>query len=210
MRSKNIFTIMLIAFIALLGLSNCNPNDEGDECRNFPPEYYKLSEEQKAMMPYTGYDTINMVNNKGDTIHCIGAGKQYFNTREFELYANPECAAQGKGTEMFYEAYKIEFVDSVKNEKLELIHYKYAPNYGISGIDFKFKNERFFILDYNISDIRASNYINSVEINKRVYLDVNKVQSNLSDTLKFIFINKSNGILKLHLNQVNTWELIPN
>lgn len=213
---------MIIAFIALLGLSNCNPKDDGDECKNFPTEYYKLTDEQKAMLPYTGYDTISMVNNTGDTIRCIGTGKQYFNTREFELYANPECAAQGKGTEMFYEAYKIEFVDSVKNEKIELAQYfnymftKSIWTYNLIEVKYKDWGGRFFVYADHISNKDAYNYIGDVTVNNYSFNKTNKAYRYNDyyriplDSASFMYINRNNGILKLQLNNSETWELIPN
>jgi hypothetical protein len=129
-----LITLLLLSSLALL--SSCiDPVDETQNCNDSPPKYYYLSATQKAILPYTGYDTISMVSNTGDTIHCIGRGKQYFNTREFQQHTHPSCA--GYGTEKFYEAYKIELIDSVKTKKIGLYHYdNYVQSFydGLSAV----------------------------------------------------------------------------
>ena len=213
MRSRNIFTIMLIAFIALLGLSNCNPSDDGDECRNFPPQYYKLSEEQKAMLPYTGYDTISMVNNTGDTINCIGTSKQYFNTREFEFHINPECAAQGKGTESFNEAYEIPFIDTYKNVQIDLSHYRYNlinDKKRANDVQVVFAGAGFCITDWHISNKGVQSYVGDAMVQGIICKDANKVPNytDRNDTLSYMLINRSQGILKMQISNIETWERI--
>src|SRR5687768_11910160 len=115
MKPKLFSTRTLFMISCLLLLQSCGPVDDnddyGDPCADVTDNYY-LSNDAKSKVPYTGNDTISMVSNAGDTIHCIGTGKQLFTTRDFQLHGNPACGSHG--VESLYEAYKIVFIDSVK------------------------------------------------------------------------------------------------
>ena len=210
MKRLPLITLLLLSSLALL--SSCiDPVDETQNCGDSPPEYYYLSSAQKAILPYTGYDTISMVSNMGDTIHCIGRGKQYFNTRVFQSHSHPSCA--GYGTEKFYEAYKIEFVDSNKSDSIKLIHYSNyqgATRKGESIIDILFRGGGGTIPDVLISHPNTNSFIGNVEVKGKLYANVNLIRMNNADTNSYILINKSNGILKIQLNQNERWEISPN
>jgi hypothetical protein len=174
-------------------------------------DYYQLSESQKRIIPYTGYDTIRMVSNEGDTLTCIGRGKQYFTTQKFEAYSDPGCG--NHGTYSNYEAYKIEFVDSVKNEKIELVHCEQAVvgRYkGGSTIYVSLHEGEGGTWDDQISLPGAYNFLGSVEIQGIVYSNVTKAESDPLDTAEFVLINKTNGIIKIQLSNNEIWELIKN
>ena len=219
------FSFILFFIVgSLVLLQSCDlfEKEEPHDCEglNRPPEYYKLSEGQKAILPYTGYDTISMVSNMGDTIHCIGTGKQYFNTMEFKESGIALCASYG--TELYYEAYKIEFIDSAKNKKIELNqYYKYLFNKTewdlyVFEVIFNDWGGGFFVNDRHISAKDAYNYVGDISINNILYSKTNKVSRHKDDyyipidTLSYMLINRTNGILKLQLNNTETWELLPN
>jgi hypothetical protein len=210
MKRLPLITLLLLSSLALL--SSCiDPVDETQNCNDSPPEYYYLSSAQKAILPYTGYDTISMVSNTGDTIHCIGRGKQYFNTRVFQSHSHPSCV--GYGTEKFYEAYKIEFVDSIKNRKIELAHYEYyltSPFDQLPIIYVSFSGGGGGAIDTHISNSNVYNYIGDIKVNNKLYNSVTKAKNISTDTNTFVYINRTIGVLAIHLNQNERWELLSN
>jgi hypothetical protein len=153
-----------------------------------------------------------MVSNMGDTIHCIGRGKQYFNTRVFQSHSHPSCA--GYGTEKFYEAYKVQFIDSINGKKIELYHYNnYVESFydGLSAVSIDFNEKRGGVTrDDLISKTTGYNYIGSIEIRGSRYEKVTKAEGEPADSTQFVLINRTNGILKIQLNQNERWEISPN
>jgi hypothetical protein len=132
---------VLIVFGSLFLINSCTqPLDETQPCLDHT-ENYKLSDYQKALIPYLGNETISMLSNIGDTIFCIGSGKQYFTTSEFVPHPHPSCSWHG--TEKIYEAYSITFLDSPK-VNLNLTFFSQGSRFKID-----FDNEQFTsIIDY--------------------------------------------------------------
>ena len=212
MKPFHLYVRLYMVCLSLTTFASCNlfPKEEPYDCPD-RTESYQLSESQKRILPYTGYDTIRMVSNTGDTLNCIGRGKQYFTTQRFEPYSDPGCG--NSGTYSNYEAYKIEFVDSFKNEKIELVHYEQAVvgRYkGGSTIYVSLQGGGGGARDYQISLPGAYNFLGSVEIQGIVYSNVTKAESDPLDTAQFVFMNKTNGILKIQLSATETWELLGN
>lgn len=211
MKHKIFSFIVLFSLSSLVILQSCNkPDDDTYVCTD-STKNYKLSAKDKARILYTGYDTICMVSNAGDTIHCIGTGRQFFTTRKFESYSNPACA--GHGTEEFYEAYKIEFVDSLKNMEIVLAYYYYHVYDNITryyDVVVFFKEGSWPIPDLQISNKSVENYFGDVVVQNVQYKKTNKVENynSLNDTLSFMLINKTEGIIKLQLNATDSWELL--
>lgn len=212
MKQYGLYVLLSTVWVSIATLSSCNlfPKEEPYECPD-RTDYYQLSEDQKRILPYTGYDTIRFVSNTGDTLTCIGQGKQYFSTQKFEPYSDPGCG--NHGTYSNYEAYKIEFVDAIQNEKIELIHYDFALTgryKGGSTIYVTYKNGNGATSDYQISRPTASNFLGSIEISGLVYNNVTKAESDPLDTAQFVLVNKTDGILKIQLNNTESWEFIQN
>ncbi|MES2558410.1 MAG: hypothetical protein V4590_01630 [Bacteroidota bacterium] len=191
--------------LALLFLSGCMDKDEPG-CGELRTQTYKLSEADKAQIPYTGFDTVRMTNNAGDTIECIGTGKQYFVTSEYIPEINPDCAGRG-GTQKNYEAYKLSFIDN--HSSLNIKHYK--ESFPLDGkyynMIISFKNNNFYTADYAISYPSAFNFIGNIELNNTLFEDVNRLYKNFNDTSSYILINKKNGILKISQNGTEVWQL---
>lgn len=207
---KHLLTVLILCSLGLLH-SCTDPVDETQNCNDSPPEYYYLSAAQKSILPYTGYDTLHMVSNTGDTIHCIGTGKQPFNTRVFQPHSHPSCV--GYGTEKFYEAYRIEFVDRVKSKKIELYHYDNYVNSiyeGLSAVSIKLNGDAGVTRDDLISKTTGYNYIGDIEIRGTIYENATRAESERTDSNRFVLINKTAGILKIQLNENEKWELLPN
>lgn len=210
MKPKLLPLFTLIILNSLVLLHSCAPTeDDPVTCENSPPSYYSLTADQKAITPYKGFDTIRMVSNTGDTIHCIGKGKQFLNTRVFEQHPHPTCAGYGK--EKFYEAYKITFVDSVKGKTIELMHYDYYPEppystFSVVSVDFL--GGRGLTVDYRISNSNAYNFIGNIQLRGREYYSVTKAESEPVNQNEFVLINRANGIIKIQLNATESWELI--
>ncbi len=161
-----------------------------------------------------------MVSNTGDTIHCIGSGQQYFNTRKFQPHSHPSCA--GYGTEKLYEAYKIEFIDSLKNIVIQLTHYKlkeFPQNYlpfnqnEINDIvEVIFDKGLYYIQDFQISNSNVKTfYFNEILLGGNKYYAVTKIEKDYyQDSSFFLYFNKTEGLLKIQLTNTKTWELLPN
>jgi hypothetical protein len=217
MKVNSILLATLITISSLCLLQSCfKPDNENEECKNFPTEYYTLPANHIAMIPHAPNDTICLVSNTGDTVEYIGTGsKQFFNTRDFELYSNPKCAAQGRGTEKLYEAYKMLFVDTLNNSKIELTHYlNYFTKQLERGYEVQvaFAGGEFYITDSHVSNSEVQNYLGDVTFGGILYKDANKVRNyaNPNDTISYMLINSKQGILKIQLGSTQTWERIPN
>jgi hypothetical protein len=201
-----------IGSIILFSLYSCQrPDGEEKPCVSTTENYY-LTEAQKKILPYTGFDTINMVSSLGDTIHCIGTGKQSFKTYQFIPYSKPSCS--NTGTEKYYEAYKIVFVDSIKNKTIEIVHYKWYKvtdfNSLYNEILISFKGYNFYIFDSGISNPNPPTYFGNIKLNDIDYSDVSKTNRNNheDDSSSFSLINKTNGLLQIQLNPAEIWTII--
>lgn len=213
MKRSRLYIATLIAISSLTILQSCEQQQLYPDCEglNRPPEYYKLSEGQKAILPYTGYDTISMVSNMGDTIHCIGTGKQYFNTMEFEESGIALCASYG--TELYYEAYKIEFIDTYKNVQIDLSHFRYNlinDKKRANDVQVVFAGAGFCITDWHISNKGVQSYVGDAMVQGIICKDANKVPNytDRNDTLSYMLINRSQGILKMQISNIETWERV--
>ncbi len=188
------------------------PNGGADEpCVN-RTENYSLKESDKSSLPYTGFDTINMVSNLGDTIHCIGTGKRSFTTYKFEPYSKPSCG--NTGVENYYEAYKIIHSDSVKNIEIVIsLYFKHTVlNEELdSDFEIKLKSQSIYFYTNQISNPKAQIYIGNVEVNNKTYSNVSKSNfSNYSiyDSTCFALVNKQNGIIQIQLNPNEIWTIL--
>jgi hypothetical protein len=207
-------TIISVLLICIFTLSNCSPDDgitpDDPGCQN-KTEHYYLSEANKSYIPYTGFDTIKMRNQAGDTLYFIGQGKQPFTTSEFVLHNNPACGSNG--VEKIYEAYRIIYTDSLNKKTIQLAHYRYRrddnnSSFSPNVIEIKYETKFYLIGDYQISKSTAQSYIGGLNINGTNYNDVNKVFISAIDTLNKLFINKQFGILKIQNGIDKTIEII--
>lgn len=199
--------------ISLFTLYSCQRPDGGadEPCVNTTENYY-LSDAQKKTLPYTGFDTISMVSNLGDTLHCIGTGKEFFETYEFVPYIKPSCS--NNGTEKYYEAYKIVFVDSIKNKTIQIAHYKqlYIGAFDIRAnvISITFKKTVFYIGDFQLSDPNSQRYIGSMKLNNLTYQDISKAyfEKFKDETYSFALLNKTYGLLQINLTPNEIWTIV--
>ncbi|MES2559134.1 MAG: hypothetical protein V4590_05305 [Bacteroidota bacterium] len=196
------------SLVALLLLQSCT-EDDGSGCGELQTETYNLSEADKAQIPYTGFDTIKMASNAGDSIACIGAGKQYFTTSEYVPHINPDCAGKG-GTKTTYDGYIINFngkadIDNIKIRHSGKLPYKNGslPN----CVLFSFHGKNFYIADYDISSKRLSTFIGSGMVNGKLYENISRVNNEANDTTSYLWLNKNDGILKISLNGSEVWQL---
>jgi hypothetical protein len=211
-------TLISVLLICIITLSNCSPDDgitpNDPGCQN-ETEHYYLTDKDKSYIPYTGFDTIKMRNQAGDTLYFIGQGKQPFTTSEFVLHNNPACG--NNGVTKIYDGYEMIYKDR-NNFVIDFGIYKQLTLSGIqtrflSMIDIKFDSIGHFISGIsNISDSRLNTYIGDVLINGKSYSQVSKIyafkdykypEGIIFDSTKFIFINKSNGILKISIKEPN-------
>lgn len=202
----------MVAMIVMLHSCITKTEDTDYHCDNTVQQYY-LGEAHKARIPYTGYDTLNMVSNMGDTIHCIGGGKIPFTTYELERYANPACGDHG--IEKYYEGYKIVFTDSLKKMRIELNHYEriffpygYGKIWEPNTVCFSVKNINFFIPDYHISDSEVPSYIGNVNINGIQYTQVHKVLKDYKDSTPSVLMNRDIGLIQINFKPNETWTLV--
>ena len=210
-KSKLLFAFTLLTLSSITLLYSCSKTNEGSTlgCDN-KTENYPLTTLEKNQIPYRGHDTIRLVSNSGETIDCIGKGIQSFNTRDFVKHSNPACGPNG--TEKLYGGNKFEFVDSLKNVIIQLENYRFYPDqpYKSSSIvAISFKNRKFFFLTNQISNPDAYNYVGDIEVRGINFLAVTK-ESLTGDTTNFLLLNKTNGIIKIQINQNETWELLKN
>lgn len=71
---------MIIAFIALLGLSNCNRDKDCQDIINTIP--VPINDSLRSKVPHTGFDTLTFFNQYGDTVVMRGVGVNYYNKEE--------------------------------------------------------------------------------------------------------------------------------
>lgn len=212
-----IILLLLLACIGSASLHSCiKPEDKIDNTYPCKADtaYYNLSDEQKKILPYTGYDTIRMASNMGDTIQCTGNGKQFFYELEFKPAANPACGNTG-GEYIYHQAYKILFTDFKKNKTIEIAFGKEnrTSAFLVSYIDVSiiFKGFGFYIFYDWISNSNSRTvYIGSKKVNNVTYSDVSKTNRNNSqnDTNSFALINKTQGLLQIQLNPTEIWTIL--
>jgi len=195
----------------IVTLSNCSPDDgitpDDPGCQN-KTEHYYLTDKDKSYIPYTGFDTIKMRNQAGDTLYFIGQGKQPFTTSEFVLHNNPACG--NNGVEKIYEGYSILFRDIESVEKIiKIDHYKLflndtSPNEKqFNHVTISYLNSSFYTTDFQISNTKAQSYFGSLSINMKEFQSTNKVFKLYTDTSSYLIINKADGILKFSINNSN-------
>ncbi len=213
---KNLFysTILVcIGLISLFILQSCQRPDGSDDkpCVSTTENYY-LSDAEKNTLPYTGFDTIRMVSNLGDTIQCIGTGKQFFKTYEFVPYSKPSCG--NTGTEKYYEAYKIIHSDFVRNINVVIILYKKHSVLNVerdSDFEISFKSQSNYFYANQISDPKAQIYVGDINVNGKTYNNVSKSRFSsysIYDTTSFALVNKQNGIIQIQLNPNEIWTIL--
>jgi hypothetical protein len=155
-----------------------------------------------------------MVSNLGDTIQCIGNGKQFFKTYEFVPYIKPSCG--NTGTEKYYEAYKITFIDSTRKEDIEINHYFYHSvkyySYAIyDDVTITFKENTWHISDFQISDPTSRTYLGDLELNGNMYSSISKTPNSdivKDDTTSFTLLNRKNGIILIQINPNEKWTIL--
>jgi hypothetical protein len=207
--------LVCIGLISLFTLYSCQRPDGSDDkpCVSTTENYY-LSDAEKNTLPYTGFDTIRMVSNLGDTIQCIGNGKQFFKTYEFVPYIKPSCG--NTGTEKYYEAYKITFIDSTRKEDIEINHYFYHSvkyySYAIyDDVTITFKENTWHISDFQISDPTSRTYLGDLELNGNMYSSISKTPNSdivKDDTTSFTLLNRKNGIILIQINPNEKWTIL--
>lgn len=180
--------------LCLLGLTSCSSEEDSSIDCTSQTEYYYLDAEAKAQIPYTGYDTIRMVSNWGDTFSFIGTGKQPFTTQSFELYPNPGCG--NNGTTKVYEAYKFLFQDSIRNKTISVEQLREG-----SELKIEYQNQKFLFSYYHIGNTFFKFVIthDSLTISSKKYYMVSEFTSE-TDSNSRLFINKKYGLLKITTN----------
>ncbi len=200
--------ITLLLIMALLATSCRKPeNDcEGiDEARDVA-----LTEQVKAKIPYTGYDTLVFVHKVDsvpiDTLVLVGKGKRKYVT-ETRVYTGSECEVYD-----YNESYSIVFKDTANRDSLTF-------NVEASGDDgyfyIYFKNYVIDDLIWTINKSWYQGYYTELELNGIKYPDVNKfVRINNKNERFRLFYTTYYGILRMELESdigafpKNTWQLL--
>lgn len=204
--------LVCTGLISLFILQSCQRPDGSDDkpCVSTTENYY-LSDAEKNTLPYTGFDTLRMVSNLGDTIQCIGKGKQTFYINELQKYANPACG--NTGTEKYYEACKMTFKDSTKN--IEIVTVTYFRNIindkiGLTrDIETTFRGAKYHIPVSHLSNRDVYSYIGDTLLYGKKYSSLNMITRSFpTDTNSHILISKSRGLIQIQLNPNEIWTIL--
>lgn len=178
---------LLYSLVLILIFSNCQK-----EC-NTENVYYNVGNVDKAMLPYTGYDTITFVRTSfGDTNVFIGKGKSInYETTQ----VSTDC-----GNRNNFENYSYKYASSSANDLLFIGQYV-STNFNQITLSFvELQNER---ID-DILFLNSSNLDSTLVLNK-LYKNVQMIKNSNGSK---VYLNKEFGCLKIILNNGEIWELL--
>jgi hypothetical protein len=184
--------------LTLLFIISCIYSSCSKDCEKLKVTKY-LYQEDKDLIPYKGNEVLTFLHvNTGDTITFIGESnwKTYYNT----TYSGIDCSVEEK-----WEGRGIAFVDHLTN-KIIYINNRKTQNWTTLEIDFE--NNYFLI---GLVSLGGNYEYDSLLIQNKIYYNISKFSNeNLSPTPTdyYAYFNKSNGLIKLELENGDIWELI--
>ena len=198
--------ILIVAFAILLTLSSCS--DKGPGCAPDRTEYFFIKPEEKAVLPYKGFDTLKIKHSSG-AIHTFIAGPIDSGFNITARSTSPDCA---NNIFEYRQYYSINFVSSsTKNHITTFIENN--SSYGSALCKMNFQNVDYFIgtSTFTLPPPRKGYYdYDSISINSISYKYVRKIYPNWEEnTNNYVLYNREFGLLKVTLSNGETWERIP-
>jgi hypothetical protein len=182
--------------ILMLLFAGCKSND----CINAKQDFRYMPESYKRILPHSELDTMYFLTNINDTMKSIGQGRTIFFEVNYER--NLDCDIN---TKVNYEGYKDIFDQFEIWQSYSPIppHTNWTPSFKI------YWQNRTFLFDNSSVGVHINNTIfhDSIIINNEVYYRVNEFKG--TEENDRLFINKSDGIIKLFNSANNTtWSKI--
>lgn len=210
MKSNHTFIILIVAFMALLGLSNCNNNRQCDDLVT-QVETFEFTADELSKVPYTGTDTLYFLSNQGDTCIVQGIGKK--------CTYNTEVEPNGIGCEQpqnikNYQTCVINFIPIKGDLEFNLTTSKKERRIIVEWLTYR----RNFYFPFSNTGVPIENkdfYIDTLTINNVKYEVIRKDFGFAPfavnpDTLTKLLYNKSNGLLLLENKLTNQqYSIIP-
>ena len=195
-----LFSLLLLSTIFLF--SSCGQKNSNCGYDHTTDIYYKLSDDSKSKIPYTGYDTLIFKSDAGDTATLYGQGKKIYYETTTSGMSMADCGSTPQYTYHFenieidfksvnpflyqigFIAYKNQRVISSSTNDISIL----VNNFEISGSNFEYANHSISIPEDSIllnGTYQTGGYINP--------------------QLKNVLFNFSKGILKFKDKYNITW-----
>jgi hypothetical protein len=198
--------ILIVAFAILLTLSSCS--DKGPGCAPDRTEYFFIKPEEKAVLPYKGFDTIKMKHSSG-AIHTFIAGPLDSGYNITARATSPDCA---NNIFEYRQGYKISF-SAVNYKSPIIVSLTNAYTSGSAELDIIHKNGITFntIATLDFPPPPSPRYdFDSLLINGKMYYSIQLIYQDDNDHSEKLFYNSKFGILKFDYSDGETWERIHN
>jgi hypothetical protein len=198
------FAFILCSLLTTILLSNCG--EQKITCAPDSHEYYYVKPEEKAVLPYKGFDTLKLKHSSGEE-YTFYAGKMdsvfYINAKS----TSPDCA---NNIFEHRQGFVIHFKHQV-NTIYDIAYQMYIPSYYSSStmVSVLFQKNKFeFDTDLYKFPSNNTNVFDSLNINGFFYYKVTKAVSKSSSN-NYLLYNSNYGILKIVLSNGETFERIP-
>ena len=196
------FPFILYLLLTTILLSNCG--EQKITCDPDSHKYILVKPEEKAVLPYKGFDTLKLKHSSGEE-YTFYAGKMdsvfYINAKS----TSPDCANNIFEHKQYY---KLDFTSSnISSPSLSILVGLTGPlNFSMLNINLK---NNLFEGNATFPKYPNPNYIDSVNIQGKTYNKVLKLYQNLKiGSDNYVLYNAEFGVLKFVLQTGETWERV--
>ena len=201
---KKIINRLIIVILATT-LHTCKPSGDKDAspCHDFKTSYEKADKVYKTFLPYTGADTLVFKDTANNLYTFIGKGITDSNYICYDDVYAPVCPPDKR----CYEYYEYLFKESSNKLNFNIRLYQaFKPpySYDISPVqmEISFKTLKFYSMFTVIGDKNSPRYYPSLNFGSNTFFELTKLLVNprTTDTSSYLFINKTDGIVYVKIN----------